>query len=309
MRQAFIVLLALFMSPLHAQRLDPDQNPYWARYTIVEDSSVLVPLKGDYRVYYIQSGMWWNMIQPQYPIRDLPKESMRLLSLFRPGAPAFMATPARGLDHPDVRLVVVRKLDTMVVELSTYLPHAAYDVTDRCMRTDCTRRPPVVLPFRPGRFLVNGAGFGPDGAVNAEPGTTELTRQFDELWSQEMKAARVIPQLNTDTCRYEVAVPSDLDAPDTTLGSHGRNTDVWLMRSYHAGTHLARFPAWGTETACTITGGPGSGVDTSGKGAQLHFFRQEQEKQWLDLTGWPPGDYTVSLVAFGNGGSFILKLR
>ncbi len=309
MRPAFIALFSLLLSLSHAQRLDPDQNPYWARYTLVEDSSVLVPLIGDYRVYYIQSGMWWNMIQPQYPIRELPRDNMRLLPLFGSGTPVFMATPARGLDYPDVRLVVVRELDTMVVELSTYLPHASYDVSDRCMRTDCTRRPPVVLPFRPGRFLANGAPYEPDGAANPDPRTAELTSQFDELWGREMKGARVIPQLNTDTCRYEPDVAADLDVPDTTLGSQGRNTDVWLMRSYYCGTHLAKFPAWGTETAYTITGGPGSGVDTSGKGAQLHFFLQEQEKQWLDLTGWPPGDYTVSLVACGNGGSFILKLR
>ena len=77
MRQAVVALLELLASSLHAQRLDLDQNPYWARYTLVEDSDTLVPLTGDYHVYYIQSGMWWSMIQPEYPIRDLPEESMR----------------------------------------------------------------------------------------------------------------------------------------------------------------------------------------------------------------------------------------
>lgn len=307
MRRLLLPLLVTCMCA-SAQRPDPDQNPYWARYTFVEDSSALVPLQGDYRVCYLQQGMWWSYHEPVYPITDLPAEGMQLLPLFSGDQPAFKATPARGRDFPEVRLVVVRERDTMVVELSTYHANSSYDVTDRCARTDCRRRPPVVLPFRPGRYLANGAPFGPDGSATGDDRTKELTRQFDKLWTTAMKNEQVIPQLNSDTCRYQVEVPADLDVPDT-LGAHPRNTDVWLMRSYYCGTHFAKFPMWGTFTGYIITGGPGSSVDTTGKNAELHFGADEEEHQWLDVSDWPPGDYTVSLMSCGNGGSFVLKLR
>lgn len=306
MRFPFLTLLVtVIVFSAEAQRPDPDQEPYWARYTFVEDSSVLVPLRGNYRVYHLEAGMWWSYHEPQYPVRDLPQDGIRLLPLFRDGSPAFRTTPARGLDFPEVRLVVVRERDTMVVELSTYRANSRYDVDDRCTRIDCRRRPPVVLPFRPGRYLTNGTPFGPDGNAAGDTRTKELTQQFDQLWSRAMKEDRVIPQLNTETCRYEVDVPADLDVPDTL----GRNTDVWLLRSAYCGTHLVKFPAWGTETAYRVVGGPGSGVDTTGKNAQLHFFMDQEDKQWLNVSGWPPGDYAVSLLACGNGGSFVLKLR
>lgn len=312
MRLEVALFPLMLVHVVSGQRLDPDQNPNWTRYTFVEDSSTLVPMKGDYQVYYIQSGMWWNMLPLHFPVVPSPEEEVRLLSVFGEGFPALLATPARGRDYPDVKVVAVRDVDTMVVELSVYYEHRGSEVHDRCAHLDCRRRPPVVLPFRKGRYLANGRPFAKDRILTGDAEnkdderTATLTEQFDVLWARAMKEDRVIPQLNTDTCRYEVAVAGDLDVPDTC---GVRNTDLWLMRSYYCGTHLARFPGWGTETAYTITGGPGSGVDTSGKGAHLHFSRQEEEKQWLDLTGWPPGDYTVSLVACGNGGSFILKLR
>lgn len=308
MRALVLPLLLLSGIHAHAQRLDPDQNPYWSRYTLVENSETLTPLRGDYRVYYLQSGMWWNMSMLDYTLTGLPKEGIRLLPLFRAELPAFSSTPARGMDLPDVRLVAVRDRDTMVVELTSGYLASAHDTTERCARTDCRRLPPFVLPFRAGRYLVNGAPFGPDGADHPDARTAELTRQFDVLWNKAMKNDAVIPQLNTDTCRYDVMVLEDLDVP-VAQGAQGRNTDVWLLRSAYCGTHLAKFPSWGTETFYTITGGPGSGVDTSGHGAQLHFTHDEENKQWLDVTDLPPGDYTVSLIADGNGGSFILKLR
>lgn len=312
MRPLLAFVLLVLGSTLRAQRLDPDQNPYWSRYTFVEDSAALVPLKGDYRVYYIQSGMWWNMFPLNYPVVPSPKDEVRLQRVFGPGYPALQATPARGRDLPDVKVVVVRGPDTMIVELSVYYAYRGGEVEDRCKDLDRTRRPPIVIPFRKGRYLANGRAFRTEYILANDPErldderTASLTTQFDALWAAAMKEDRVVPQLNTDTCRYELNVPPDLDVPDT---SATRNTDEWLMRSYYSGTHLVKFPAWGTQTAYIITGGPGSGADTSGHDAQLQFGMGEQDKQWLDMTQWPPGDYTVRLIACGNGGSFVLKLR
>lgn len=314
MRTTALAFSLLLVLTLQAQRLDPDQNPYWTRYTFVEDSSALVPLKGDYRVYYIQSGMWWTMMPLNHPVSPLPQDEVRLQKLFGQGFPALLATPARDRDHPDVKVVAVRGLDTMIVELSVYYEQGGGEPEERCAQLNCTRRPPVVLPFRHGRYLANGQPFTKEYYVKEDrenkydAHTAKLTQQFDVLWAKAMKEDRVIPQLNTDTCRYELDVPVDLDVPDT-LGVPTLNADVWLLRSYYCGTHFVRFPAWGTGTAYTLIGGPVSGVDTSGKNGELHFFTREEEKQWVDMTSWPPGDYTVRLVACGNGGLFTLKLR
>lgn len=302
MRNAIALFLLHSLCPVRAQRLDPDQNPYWTRYTIVEDSSALVPLQGDYHVYYFQSGMSWSYMLPQYPIRDLPEQSMRLLPLLSRDRPAFKATPARGMDYPEVRLVVVRGPDTMVVELSTYFYGVPHQVTDRCARTDCRRRPPVVLPFRPGRYIGNGAPFGPDGAANGDPRTTELTVLFDSLWREAMKEDRVLPQLNTDTCRQELLVPADLDLPETNY------KDAWALRSPYCGTHFFHFPSWGTQTEYIITFNPYL-QEVKKDPVTIAFHGNEDPMQWVDVTDWPVGDHTVRLLACGNGGTFTLKLR
>jgi hypothetical protein len=300
--RCLLILAMLTVQAACAQPVDPDQNPYWTRYTFVEDSSALVPLKGDYRVYYIQSGMWWSYMVPEYPMRDLTATSMRLLPLFAGDRPAFMATPARGLDYPQVRLVVVRGLDTMVVELTTYFYGMSSQVADRCERTDCRRRPPVVLPFRPGRYIGNGAPFGPDGAANPDPRTTELTALFDALWRDAMEADGVIPQLNTDTCHREVQVPADLHLPET------KYRDVWLLRSPYCGTHFVNFPLWGAKTAYTITFNPYQ-PDQSKEPVTLDTDARDDVNYWLDISDWPVGDHTVVLVGDGNSGTFTLMLR
>ena len=301
--RAYFLLLGLFLlSGLRAQHLDPDQLPYWTRYTIVEDSSALVPLKGDYAVHYLQSGMWWTMIPPRYPIGSLPEKSMRLLPLFGKGLPPFQATPARGKDLPEVRLVVVREQDTMVVELSSYFIGMGGTVDNRCKDVDCTRRPPVVLPFRPGRFIGNGAPYGPNASTETDARTTMLTQQFDSLWNKAMADERVIPQLNTDTCRQEVYVPEDLDRPETTY------RDAWLLRSAYCGTHFAHFPSWGTGTEYLITFNPYL-PHVKKDPVSIHLTSADPADGTVDVTDWPIGDHTVRLLACGNGGSFTLKFR
>ncbi len=302
MRLLIAPFLLLSLSHVHAQRLDPDQNPYWTRYTIVEDSSALVPLKGDYRVYYLQSGMWWSYMMPEYPIRDLPEKSTRLLPLFAKALPSFKATPARGHDYPQVRLVVVRGQDTMVVELTTYFIGMGDQVTDRCARTDCRRRPPVVLPFRPGRYLANGAPFGQDGADNPDQRTAELTLLFDALWRDAMKEDRVVPQLNTDTCTQELHLPDHLDHPETVF------RDAWLMRSAYCGTHFVRFPLMGATTDYIITFVPYL-PEIPGGTVRVHVPAGDHADAPTNVTDWPIGDHLVRRSADGREETFTLKLR
>ncbi|MBL7937769.1 MAG: hypothetical protein JNL43_00300 [Flavobacteriales bacterium] len=290
-----------------AQRLDPDQQPYWTRYTFVEDSDALVPLKGDYRVYYIQHGMWWNMMALHYPVIPRADEEVRLRPLFGMGYPSLKATPARGKDHPDVKVVVVRGADTMVVELSVYYRARGGEVEERCRTMDCARRPPVVIPFRRGRYLPTGTEFGKeyyasdDAEDNLDARTVSLTKQFDALWKKAMKEELVVPQLNTDTCRQEIPVPADLDLPGTFR-------DVWVMRSSYCGKHYVHFPLWGTRTEYMITFNPYR-PNEAREPVTLDTRTLEDVDYWLDISDWPVGDHPVRLLACDNGGTFTLKLR
>jgi len=302
-----LLLLALLITQdLLAQHPDPDQQPYWTRYTFVEDSSVLVPLKGAYQVYYIQEGHWWNFMPSQYPVVPRPEVLVRMRPLFDAPLPVFTATPARGKDKPDVKVVVVRGLDTMVVELSVYYPPMpAYE---RSTIREGERRPPVVIPFRKGRFLPTGIQYAKDyytteeGQSTVDARTVDLTEQFDALWKKAMKDEAVIPQLNTDTCHQEVLVPADLQLPET------KYRDVWVLRSPYCGTHFVHFPLWGNRTSYTITFHPYQS-DQQKEPVTLDTDARDDVNYWLDISDWPVGDHAVQLIGDGNSGTFTLMLR
>lgn len=296
----------LAMQAVCAQVPDPDRQPYWTRYTFVEDSSVLVPLKGDYQVYYIQEGQYWSYSPPYYPVVPQPEDELRMRRLFDVPLPAFTATPARGKDKPEVKVVVVRGVDTMVVELSVYYP--PMKEYDRPTIRAGERRPPVVLPFRKGRFLPTGIMYGKDyygaeeGNTTADARTIALTKQFDELWKKAMKEERVIPQLNTDTCHQEVVVPDNLDMRGETY------RDVWLLRSPYCGTHFVHFPFWGAQTTYTITFHPYQ-PDQVKEPVTLAADARDDVKDWLDISDWPVGDHPAQLTKDGISCTFTLKLR
>lgn len=113
---------SLLLSISHAQPLDPDKNPYFTRYTIVEDSDQLTPLAGKYVVHFIQLGTYRTVTYPEEAILGLPEKSLRLQPMFGAGYPMFLATPARGTDPPDAKLVVLRGQDTKIVEIMAYYP-------------------------------------------------------------------------------------------------------------------------------------------------------------------------------------------
>jgi hypothetical protein len=302
MRLACLLVLLIPLCHVHGQRMEPDQNPYWTRYTFVEDSSALAPLKGDYHVYHLQSGMWWTYMPLDHPIHGLPEKDMRLQLLFAPEFPALRATPARGTELPDEKLVVLRDRDTMIVELSSYYEGMGSLVNFRCKTVDCDRRPPIVLPFRPGRYLPNGLSFTHDVNGKTDARTVALTAQFDVIWKKAMRDDRVIPQLNTDTCRQELVLPPDLELAGTLF------RDVWATRSPYCATHLQHFPPWGPRTEYLITFNPYQ-PEMKKDPVTIRFTGSDDPRQWVDVSGWPVGDHPVHMVGCGNGATFTLKLR
>jgi hypothetical protein len=302
MRTAVLLFIITGTGAVHAQKPDLDQQPHFTRYTIVEDSDRLTPLAGKYVVHFIQRGTYWSYTDPTEPILGLPEKGMRLQPVLGAGYPALMATPARGTDSPDAKLVVLRGQDTMIVEIMAYYPRMGSLVNERCKHLDCTRRPPIVVPFRPGRYHPDGHAYGYDMNRGPDPRTVALTEQFDALWRKAMKDERVIPQLNTDTCRQEVVVPADLDRPETTM------RDAWLMRSPYCGTHLVKFPSWGTQTEYIITFTPYL-LEQARDPVHVQLSLGDHADGPLDITNWPAGDHQVQLLGDGNGGTFTLKLR
>ncbi|MBL7985407.1 MAG: hypothetical protein JNM91_10435, partial [Flavobacteriales bacterium] len=301
-----LILALLSVEVACAQMPDPDRQPFWTRYTFVEDSSVLVPLSGAYRVYYVQQGQWWSMPlnSPLFTLKA--EDELRMRPLFDAPFPAFTATPARDKDAPDVKVAVVRGLDTMVVELSVYFtPDPAYE---RPAIRAGERRPPVVIPFRKGRFLPTGSrcdkDYYPDeeGKSTIDARTIALTKQFDALWKKAMQKEAVIPQLNTDTCHQVVAIPDNLDM---RAESH---RDVWLVRSPYCGTHFVHFPLRGAKTAYTITFHPYQ-PDQRKEPVILDADERDEVNYWLDISDWPVGDHPVQLTGDGISCTFTLKLR
>jgi hypothetical protein len=231
---------------------------------------------------------------------------MRLQSVLGAGYPALLATPARGTDSPDAKLVVLRDQDTMIVEIMAYYPGMGSLVNERCEHMDCARRPPIVVPFRPGRYHPDGHAYGHDLNRGPDPRTVGLTAQFDALWKQATKEDLVVPQTNTDTCMQDLVVPPDLDIPDQT--AIPRQREVWLGRSLYCGTHLVRFPSWGTQTEYIITFAPFL-PEQARDPIHVHLLLGDDANGIIDVTNWPAGDHQVQLLGDGNGGPFTLKLR
>lgn len=296
------LFLVFFVLLSNALAQDPDQNPYFTRYTIVEDSDQLTPLAGTYVVHYIQRGTYWTYMDAMEPILGLPEKGMRLQPVFGAGYPALLATPARGIDKPDAQLVVLRGQDTMFVDLRSYYPGMGSLVNDRCERMECTRRPPVVLPFRKGRYHPDGVVLGYHMDRASDPRTDALTGQFDALWKKAMKEESVVPQLNSDTCRQELVLPPDVEPNRTPM------RDAWLMRSPYCGTHLVLFPSLGMVTDYTITFVPFL-PDEKKEPMHIHVPLGDHTDGLVDVSAWPVGDHNVSLMAGSNSGTFTLKLR
>jgi hypothetical protein len=272
----------------------------------VEDSDQLTPLTGKYVVHFIQRGTYWTATYPEEPILGLPKKSMRLQPVFGAGYPSFLATPARGTEQPDAKLVVLRGQDTMIVEIMAYYPGMGSLVNERCKHLDCARRPPIVVPFRPGRYHPDGHAYGYDMNRGPDPRTVKLTEQFDAMWKKAMKNDLVIPQTNTDTCLQELVVPPDFDIPDLT--DIPKQREVWLAHSLYCGTHLVQFPSWGTQTEYIITFTPFL-QEQARDPVHVHRSLGDDADGPVDITNWPAGDHQVQLLGDVHGGTFTLKLR
>jgi hypothetical protein len=190
----------------------------------------------------------------------------------------------------------------MIVEIMAYYPRMGSLVNERCKHLNCTRRPPIVMPFRPGRYHPDGHAYGYDMNRGPDPRTVELTEQFDALWKKAMKADLVVPQTNTDTCVQELVLPADLDRPESPM------RDAWVMRSPYCGRHLVQFPSRGTATEYFITFVPYL-QERNMDPVHIDLALGENAERPIDVTDWPIGDHHVRMLACGNGGTFILKLR
>ena len=306
MRLTCLLLLLITLRPVFAQRSDLDQNPYFTRYTIVEDSDQLTPLAGKYVVHFIQRGRYWTVTQHELPILALPEKGMRLQPVFGAGYPTLLATPARGTDSPDAKLVVLRGQDTMIVEITAYYPRMGSLVEERCKHLDCTRRPPIVVPFRPGRYHPDGHVYGYEMNRAGDPRTDALTEQFDVLWKKATKEDLVVPQTNTDTCKQELVVPPALDLPDRT--DIPRQRDVWAGRSPYCGTHLVHFPSMGKVTDYTITFVPYLPEEKK-EPVHIHVPLGDHTDGLVNVSDWPVGDHQVRRSAEGREESFTLEFR
>ena len=188
----------------------------------------------------------------------------------------------------------------MIVELSAYVSMLSMNVNLRCERMKSERRPPLVIPYRRGRYLPNGLTTGAEGTSDPDDRTLALTHAFDTLWKEAEKAGQVIPQLNTETCIQELSVPLGLDLPDTM--GNPQFQEAWLMRSPYCGTHLVRFPSLGAITNHTITFVP-------------HLPEQVMDPMTIqgdalvDVTDWPVGSLQVIINWRETEGAFTVKLR
>lgn len=101
-------------------------------------------------------------------------------------------------------------------------------------------------------------------------------------------------QTASDTCRYELRLPANMDMGE-------RWADTTIVRRPECSRHLLRLQAWGTQSNYSITG---NGMEMS-----VGFMFGEPDKQWMDITGLPVGEYKGWLLACGNGGGFTLRIE
>lgn len=102
--------------------------------------------------------------------------------------------------------------------------------------------------------------------------------------------------INLDTCYYSLRVPPDMDHPETPP------FDTTIVRRSGCISHWLQFPAQGTSTTYRLQ------RDTIVREVGF-YMHDESEAEWLDISTLPPGEYHVTLLACGNGGSFALNIK
>lgn len=301
-----LAFLSLVCSPCIGQAQDPDQQPYWLRYTFVEDTAPLVPLRGTYEVIRMGRGHYWTYYDPTYRGGFEDYDTLTLGPLFRGDGPPFLVTNSRGSGgRPDERLRVIRGRDTMDV----YLPgleaewHSERDAF--CKHVPCERLPPALITFRPGYHLRYGSIYGTD-SLQRPVMRSYADGGFAKLWRQAVAEDRLIPERLKDTMRYEMELMTHTIADTTALPP---DAQTWVMRSWYHKTHLVKLPALGDETVYLISGGTAAGLYNVPVNMRRHFRAEEQPEQWLDVSAWAPGDYTVIVEGGGANKAFTLKLR
>lgn len=300
---AFLILV---YTPFLGQAQDPDQQPYWMRYTFVEDTAPLIPLSGQYTVIRLGRGHHWTYYDPSQRGGFEDNDTLEIGPLFKGDDPLFRVTNSRGSGgRPDERLRVVRGLDTMDIYLPGMEAEWRSERDAFCKHAPCDRLPPALIPFRPGYHLRYWTIYGTDPAPRSVM-RSYTDGGFSKLWREAVAADRLIPERLKDTMRYDVELMTRTIAEIEALPA---DAETWVMRSWYHKTHLLKLPVLGEETVYLISGGTAAGLYNVPLNLRHHSRAEEATKEWLDVSAWPPGDYNVIVEAGAINKTFTLKLR
>jgi hypothetical protein len=262
-------------------------SEYTGHYTFafIEDSTELVPLRGNYSVEYLARGHWWSYTDPSLPV-NYAGRPLALKPLIDVGGATLLAVePGKDYTSTDQKLRVVRDADTLIVDLSGPSSLEAL-LQSRTAYLELPPRPPVLLPFRKGWFPVNH--------LVDDVNNIWLSREFDDLWRAERDTVLVL----YDTLRYTFSLETD---------DHGTGPlEIQIDRDPNYLHHLLRFPASGPGVVYELTRQGESGVPDPSTTQEVTMDPTGETPRWVDITAMPPGKYTVRMRWEENESTFHL---
>lgn len=268
MRPSFSALLLVCGAQTSAQ---PGVIDHRHNYAFVEDSDVLMPLRGSYSVEYLARGQWWSYTDPRLPV-DYPGEPQTLKpNITVEDVPVMVVELERNYYATDNKLRVVRGIDTMIVDLYSY-GELEQRMMVRTARLGVPPRPPVLLPFRKGWYT--------DTEMVKHPRTTDLTARFDSLWM--VQRDRVVALY--DTARYSFSLLMD----DLRIGP----PNIVIQRDPNYTHHLLRFPASGPGTRFELYRHDSLDVMETTCALRAEMPADGETDKWVDVTELPYGKYT-----------------
>ncbi|HQV52561.1 MAG: hypothetical protein IPF95_17605 [Flavobacteriales bacterium] len=267
-----LIIMSLFFLPDSACG-QSDLCSYRYNYAFIEDSKDLIPLQGSYTVEYLARGQWWSYTDPRIPV-NYPGKPMQLKSLITVNGTSIKAVEV-GWNYTttDNKLRVVRGVDTMIVDLA-----GNGDIEERMLartaRVGVPPRPPVLLPFRNGWFVL---------AQLNDPINAQLTEQFDALWMAQRTEVMAL----YDTARYEFSLIMNF----SRIGP----LEIPIMRDPNYANHLLHFPASGPDTHFELSRQDTLGVAESNISLRVDMPTDGETDKWVDVTDLPYGRYSTYL--------------
>ena len=180
----------------------------------------------------------------------------------------------RILGNPDNKLVVLRGMDTMIVDLNLDGRMESL-MLERTAKVGVPPRPPVLLPFRKGWFT--------NIDLVQEPSIMAHTERFDARWAEQ---------------RTEVLALYDTARHSFTLESDGLRTvppAIAIDRDPNYARHLLQFPASGPGTHFELYLQDSTGKTSATITLRVDMPKDGETPQWVDITDLPYGQYTSYL--------------